>query len=83
MDINALIEENKTKKFHNEYMRNAEIVFNKMEEFIKGFTNKGNKGINKNKNKNEDKEIIKSSKTIKLDKSLSMQKKLKTYEKFK
>ena len=83
MDINALIEENKTKKFHNEYMRNAEIVFNKMEEFIKGITNKGNKGINKNKNKNEDKEIIKSSKTIKLDKSLSMQKKLKTYEKFK
>ena len=81
MDINALIEENKTKKFHNEYMRNAEIVFNKMEEFIKGLNNKGNKGINKNNN--NDKNLINSSKTIRLDKALSMQKKLKTFENFK
>ena len=81
MDINSLIEEDKTKKFYNEYMRNAEIVFNKMEEFIKGLNNKGNKGINKNNN--NDKNLINSSKTIRLDKALSMQKKLKTFENFK
>ena len=82
MDINSLIEEDKTKKFYNEYMRNAEIVFNKMKEFIKGLNNKGNKGINKN-NINNDKNLINSSKTIRLDKALSMQKKLKTFENFK
>ena len=35
MDINGLIEEKKMKMVSNEYMRNMEIVFNKIEEFIK------------------------------------------------
>ena len=52
MDINALIDENKTKNFHNEFMRNAEIIFNKMEEFIKNINNQKNKN-NINNKKNE------------------------------
>ena len=79
MDINALIEENKTKKFHNEYMRNAEIVFNKMEEFIKNINNKTNKNnINNIKN-----EIINKSKSIKPEKVLSNQKRNKTLSNYK
>ena len=75
MDINALIDENKTKIFNNEFMRNAGIVFNKMEEFIKGI-----KKPNKNINNSINKETINKSKTIKenKDKFLSIQKRTKT-----
>ena len=79
MDINALIDENKTKNFHNEFMRNAEIVFNKMEEFIKNINNKTNKNnINNIKN-----EIINKSKSIKPEKVLSNQKRNKTLSNYK
>ena len=79
MDINALIDENKTKNFHNEFMRNAEIVFNKMEEFIKNINNKTNKNnINNIKN-----EMINKSKSIKPEKVLSNQKRNKTLSNYK
>ena len=35
MDINGLMEDKKMKMFSNEYMRNLEIIFNKVEEFVK------------------------------------------------
>ena len=80
MDINDLLEENKTKNFHNEFMRNAEIVFKKMEEFINGINNKNDKGLNKISKNNTNNETINKSKTIKQDKDkfLTIKKRTKT-----
>ena len=80
MDINDLLEENKTKNFHNEFMRNAEIVFKKMEEFINGINNKNDKGLNKINKNNTNNETINKSKTIKQDKDkfLTIKKRTKT-----
>ena len=75
MDINALIDENKTKNFYNEFMRNAGIVFNKMEEFIKGINNKTNKNNINNNIKNE---LINKSKSIKPEKVVPNLKRNKT-----
>ena len=75
MDINALIDENKTKNFYNEFMRNAGIVFNKMEEFIKGINNKTNKNSINNNIKNE---LINKSKSIKPEKVVPNLKRNKT-----
>ena len=80
IDINILIEENKTKIFCNDFMRNVEIVYNKMEEFIKSFNNKSDKGIGINKNNNE---IINKSKTLKTDKIFSTKKNTKTLGNYK
>ena len=80
IDINALIEENKTKNFANEFMRNVEIVYNKMEEFIKGINNKKEKGINKSKkiNSTNNNESVNKFKPIKSDKNLSLKQRTKT-----
>lgn len=53
MDINGLIEEKKIKIFTNEFMRNIDIVFKKIEEYIK----------EENQNKNTDIKQIKHSLT--------------------
>ena len=80
IDINALIEENKTKNFVNEFMRNVEIVYNKMEEFIKGINNKKEKGINKSNkiNSTNNNESVNKFKPIKSDKNLSLKQRTKT-----
>ena len=80
IDINALIEENKTKNFANEFMRNVEIVYNKMEEFIKGINNKKEKGINKSNkmNSTNNNESVNKFKPIKSDKNLSLKQRTKT-----
>ena len=80
IDINILIEENKTKIFCNDFMRNVEIIYNKMEEFIKSVNNKSDKGIGINKNNNE---IIHKSKTLKTDKIFSTKKITKTLGNYK
>ena len=80
IDINALIEENKTKNFANEFMRNVEIVYNKMEEFIKGINNKKEKGINKSNkiNSTNNNESVNKFKPIKSDKNSSLKQRTKT-----
>ena len=80
IDINALIEENKTKNFANEFMRNVEIVYNKMEEFIKGINNKKEKGINKSNKINiiNNNESVNKFKPIKSDKNSSLKQRTKT-----
>jgi hypothetical protein len=80
IDINALIEENKTKNFANEFMRNVENVYNKMEEFIKGINNKKEKGINKSNkiNSTNNNESVNKFKPIKSDKNLSLKQRTKT-----
>ena len=80
IDINALIEENKTKNFVNEFMRNVEIVYNKMEEFIKGINNKKEKGINKSNKINiiNNNESVNKFKPIKSDKNSSLKQRTKT-----
>ena len=80
IDINALIEENKTKNFANEFTRNVEIVYNKMEEFIKGINNKKEKGINKSNkiNSTNNNESVNKFKPIKSDKNSSLKQRTKT-----
>ena len=80
IDINALIEENKTKNFANEFMRNVEIIYNKMEEFIKGINNKKEKGINKSNkiNSTNNNESVNKFKPIKSDKNSSLKQRTKT-----
>ena len=79
MDINILIDENKTKTFCNEFMRNVEIIYNKLDEYIKHINNKNSRVINKtNKNNIINNDLANKSKSIKPGNISSIKKRTKT-----
>ena len=78
MDINNLIEENKNKIFHKEFMTNIDIVFKKMEEYIKDI-----KGLNDKINIINNNDIIHRTKTLNSNSNiLQMAKRTKTLGNF-
>ena len=77
MDINILIDENKTKTFCNEFMRNVEIIYNKLDEYIKNINSRNNKVINKTNTMNND--LANKTKSIKPDNISSLKKRTKTF----
>ena len=80
MDINILIEENKAKTFCNEFMRNVELIYNKMDEYIKQKNNKNNKIINKTNKINSaiNNDLANKTKSIKPDKIPTLKKRTNT-----
>ena len=80
MDINILIEENKAKTFCNEFMRNVELIYNKMDEYIKQKNNKNNKIINKTNKINSaiNNDLANKIKSIKPDKIPTLKKRTNT-----
>ena len=80
MDINILIEENKAKTFCNEFMRNVELIYNKMDEYIKQKNNKNNKIINKTNKINSaiNNNLANKTKSIKPDKIPTLKKRTNT-----
>ena len=78
MDINNLIEENKNKIFHKEFMTNIDIVFKKMEEYIKDI-----KGLNDKINIINNNDIIHRTKNLNSNSNiLQMAKRTKTLGNF-
>lgn len=80
MDINILIEENKAKTFCNEFMRNVELIYNKMDEYIKQKNYKNNKIINKTNKINSaiNNDLANKTKSIKSDKIPTLKKRTNT-----
>ena len=83
MDINILIDENKTKTFCNEFMRNVEIIYNKLDEYIKNINiRNNNKIINKLNNANSNtinNDLANKTKSLKPDNISSLKKRTKTF----
>ena len=83
MDINILIDENKTKTFCNEFMRNVEIIYNKLDEYIKNINSRNNnKVINKMNNTNSNtinNDLANKTKSLKPDNISSLKKRTKTF----
>ena len=83
MDINILIDENKTKTFCNEFMRNVEIIYNKLDEYIKNINSRNNnKIINKLNNTNSNtinNDLANKTKSLKPDNISSLKKRTKTF----
>ena len=83
MDINILIDENKTKTFCNEFMRNIEIIYNKLDEYIKNINSRNNnKVINKMNNTNSNtinNDLANKTKSLKPDNISSLKKRTKTF----
>ena len=83
MDINILIDENKSKTFCNEFMRNVEIIYNKLDEYIKNINiRNNNKVINKINNTNSNtinNDLANKTKSLKPDNISSLKKRTKTY----
>ena len=83
MDINILIDENKTKTFCNEFMRNVEIIYNKLDEYIKNINiRNNNKIINKLNNANYNtinNDLANKTKSLKPDNISSLKKRTKTF----
>ena len=83
MDINILIDENKTKTFCNEFMRNVEIIYNKLDEYIKNINSRNNnKVINKINNTNSNtinNDLANKTKSLKPDNISSLKKRTKTF----
>ena len=83
MDINILIDENKSKTFCNEFMRNVEIIYNKLDEYIKKINSRNNnKVINKMNNINSNtinNDLANKTKSLKPDNISSLKKRTKTF----
>ena len=83
MDINILIDENKSKTFCNEFMRNVEIIYNKLDEYIKNINSRNNnKIINKMNNTNSNtinNDLANKTKSLKPDNISSLKKRTKTF----
>ena len=83
MDINILIDENKSKTFCNEFMRNIEIIYNKLDEYIKNINiRNNNKVINKMNNINSNtinNDLANKTKSLKPDNISSLKKRTKTF----
>ena len=83
MDINILIDENKSKTFCNEFMRNVEIIYNKLDEYIKNINSRNNnKVINKMNNTNSNtinNDLANKTKSLKPDNISSLKKRTKTF----
>ena len=83
MDINILIDENKSKTFCNEFMRNVEIIYNKLDEYIKNINSRNNnKIINKLNNTNSNtinNDLANKTKSLKPANISSLKKRTKTF----
>ena len=80
MDINILIDENKTKTFCNEFMRNVETIYNKLDEYIKNINSRNSNVINKiNKTNTINNNLINKTKSFKTDNISSLKIRTKTF----